>query len=414
MASLSVQLCAFTVAIAVVCKPFRSPKYEWSIDKLTDELQSSAFAADPNFRVDMLPLHQGLNIFKKSIESLEHVIISVSGNKDVFRTEAFMDLPAIRRESAIIFSSAGLDADRTRCVLISKIAETANFLLTRTFKENSTCTSISEIFGVLWVTQLDAKGVEPNKRRKLGADMGVKQMNYYGRQVYDFVSTIICAKNESPSVYIQAGAKYSASISKRDLKQVRSNLFEEEDNSEIENILSNPAVIESMRKFPRKYVKFTITEVELVLSLFDVIAHVRSENEGAVYRVDNTYTADITMRALCKHARYSELAVRTILRWNDNRDVVRKAAGKKISVQFEADVWGKLMICELEQKNVSCIKTLQYNLLLFCAVHNYVFFMFAGWRYRRESSSDTSKCGVHIWDNYRSGESGPGRGKMEG
>ena len=173
------ELCAFTVAIAVVCKPF----YQWSIDELTDELQSRAVAADPNFRVDMLPLHQGSNLLKKSIESLEHVIVTVSGNKDVFRTEAFLDLPAIRRGSAIIFSPARFDAEKSRDELVLEIAKTANFLLTRTYKVISRYTSISEIFGVQWLLQLDAKVDEPNKRRKLEADIGVKQMNNYGRQM---------------------------------------------------------------------------------------------------------------------------------------------------------------------------------------------------------------------------------------
>jgi hypothetical protein len=83
--SLSLDFCIFTVAITIVCMPFRSVNFQWSIDELTDELQSSTFAADPNFRVDILPLHQGLNIFKK-LEALEHVIVTVSGNKDVFCT----------------------------------------------------------------------------------------------------------------------------------------------------------------------------------------------------------------------------------------------------------------------------------------------------------------------------------------
>lgn len=359
MASLSVEFCAFTVAIAVVCKPIRKPKYQWSIDELTDALKSSAFAADPYFRVDILPLHQGLNIFKKPIESLQHTIVSECANKDVYRTEAFMDLPAIRRGSSIIFSSDGLIAARTRHELILEIAKTANFLLTRTFKVVSKYTSISEIFGVLWLIHLDAKDDDSNKRRKLGSAIGVKQMNIYGRQVYDFVSTSICAENESPSIYIRAGAKYSASRSEGDLKIVRNNLFDVEDVSDLETILSHPAVIESLGKFPRKYIKFSLTEIGLVISLFDVITHVRSEIEGHDYTIDHMHTAEITKRVLCKHARYSELVVSSIVRWSENRDVVRKTAGRKISVQFEADVWGKLMICELKQENVSFIKIQQ-------------------------------------------------------
>ena len=353
MASLSLEFCAFTVAIAIVCKPFRSVNFQWSIDQLTDELQGSTFAADPNFRVDMLPLHQGLNIFKKHIEALEHVIVTVSGNKDVFRTEAFMDLPANRRGSAIIFSSAELVAGRSRNEMILDIAKMANFFLTRSFKVVSKYTSISEIFGVLWLNQLDAKKEDSNKRRKLGSEIGEKQMLNYGRQVYDFVSTSICANDESPSIYIKAGARYSAGKSTGDLILVRQDLFGADDESQLETILCHHAVIETLDKFPRKYIKFSLTEIGLVISLFDVITHVKSEIEGEDYLIDHINTADIVKKVLSKHARYSELVVSSIVRWSDNRDVVRKTAGRKVSVQFEADVWGKLMICELEQKNVS-------------------------------------------------------------
>jgi hypothetical protein len=65
----------------------------------------------------MLPVHQGLNIFKKPIESLYHMIFSMS-SKDIDRTGASMDRNGLRRGSDIIFDSAGLVVERTREVLI--------------------------------------------------------------------------------------------------------------------------------------------------------------------------------------------------------------------------------------------------------------------------------------------------------
>ena len=35
---------------------------------------------------------------------------------------------------------------------------------------------------------------------------------------------------------------------------------------------------------------------------------------------------------------------------------MRKEVGRKINIEFKADVWGKLMICEFEKINVSYIK----------------------------------------------------------
>jgi hypothetical protein len=68
----------------------------------------------------MLSLHQGSNIFKKPIESLDHTIVFMRC-KDLDNTDALMDRNAIRRGSDIIFDSAGLVVERTREVLISEI-----------------------------------------------------------------------------------------------------------------------------------------------------------------------------------------------------------------------------------------------------------------------------------------------------
>jgi hypothetical protein len=108
MASLSIELCAFTVAIALDTKPIRAFNYQSSVVELTYELRSSNL----NFRVDMLPLHHGSNIFKKPIESLDDTIVSMS-SKGIDCTEYFVDRNDIRRGSDIIFDSAGLVVERT-------------------------------------------------------------------------------------------------------------------------------------------------------------------------------------------------------------------------------------------------------------------------------------------------------------
>jgi hypothetical protein len=45
----------------------------------------------------------------------------------------------------------------------------------------------------------------------------------------------------------------------------------------------------------------------------------------------------------------------SVVRWIKNRNSVKKETGKKINIEFEGDVWGRLMICEFEKINVSCI-----------------------------------------------------------
>jgi hypothetical protein len=104
--------------------------------------------------------------------------------------------------------------------MILDMAKTANFFLTSTFKVVSKYTSISEMFGVLRLNQLDAKKEDSNKE---DFEIGEKQTLYYGRQVCDFVSTSICANIESPSIYIKPGVRYSAGKSTGDLIEI--NLF---------------------------------------------------------------------------------------------------------------------------------------------------------------------------------------------
>ena len=315
------------------------------------------YCHDHNFHVNMAALHQGLAIFKKPIERLGHRIIPVSAHKDQFRTEAFMDLGPRTRGSELAYTVVDNNLTRTRDDFVTDIAKTANFLLSRTFQETSKYVSISEILGVLWLLSLSDSS-NSNKRRKAGDDLGEKQLFKYGNQVRELISTHICTENESPFVYINAAVQLSISKSESNLDAVRRNIFDEEsdDEDEVVQILSHPSVIDHLSDFPKRNIKFHSYEIDKIITLFDVIATVRAEIEGVEYEKNDSLTASITKRALKNYTHYSELVIPSIVRWSSSRDVVRKEVGRKINIEFEADVWGKLMICEFEKINVSCIK----------------------------------------------------------
>ena len=360
MVSLSVELCAFSVAIALVCRPSKPANHQWSIGSLSAELRMMDHYEDHNFRFDALALHQGLSIFKKTIEQFGCSVISIS-SKGEMRTEAFMDLAARSRGTDIKFGTNHLNGDKSRDYLVTEITSTANTLLIKTCKADSKYVSISEIYGLLWLNQLDVNNAksESFKRRKKGDEIGDRQMGRYAKEVYEFVSNSICAANESPTIYINAAIKESASRSAGALEAVRRKIFDDDDVDEtvtISQIINHPAVHQILGKFPNKNIRFKLHEIQLVISLFDAITAARSELEGEKYIANNIVTATHTKEILIKHARYSELVVETIVRWVVKRDVVKKTCGRKISVEFEADIWGNLMICEFEQKNVSIIK----------------------------------------------------------
>ena len=177
MTSLAVELCAYSVAIALVCRPSQPLNYQWSIDALTAELQTNNFDQDHNFRFDALALHHGLIIFKRPIEQLGCTIVGMN-IKGVMAMEAFMDLAARSRGADIIFLTENLNAEKSRDVLVTEITKLANRLLSITLKAASKYTSISEIHGVLWLNQLrDSEKVNVSlKRRKKGEEIGDRQM----------------------------------------------------------------------------------------------------------------------------------------------------------------------------------------------------------------------------------------------
>lgn len=177
MTSLAVELCAYSVAIALICRPNLPLNFQRSIDALTAQLQINDFDGDHNFQFDALALHQGLLMFRKTIEQLSCTIVSMNV-KGVTIMEAFMDLAAWSRRADIIFLTENSIALKSRDFLVIEISKLASRLLSSTIKAASKYVSISEIYGVLWLSQLrdSEKGNASNKRRKKGDEIGERQM----------------------------------------------------------------------------------------------------------------------------------------------------------------------------------------------------------------------------------------------
>ena len=238
--------------------------------------------------------------------------------------------------------------------------KTANVLLKRTFSITSKYSSISEICGDLWLAQLRESSVVTtgSKRRKLGDELGGRQLIRLGNQVREYITENICVENESPFSYITAAVKLSISKNIENLDSIRKSIFDDDILEEEEDsirILSHSSVVDGLLDFPKQYIKFSCHEKEKVISLFDVIAAARAEIDGEKYCTDDSFNAIITKKALSKRAHYSELLPTSIMRWSKNREDVKKETGRKISTDFEADIWGKLMICEFEKIIVSHI-----------------------------------------------------------
>ena len=163
-------------------RPNPTTSRQWSIGSLYDELKLFEHYENHNFRFNQLALHQGLSLFKKTIE-LYGCSVIILGAKVNECIKAFMDLPDKSRGAEIIFNTGPLCDHTSRDCLVTEILKTTNALLTRTCKAVSQYNSISQIYGVLWLDQMsDVEEVTShNKWRKKGIEIGYKQMDRYGK-----------------------------------------------------------------------------------------------------------------------------------------------------------------------------------------------------------------------------------------
>ena len=102
MESLSIELCAFTVAIAVERYPWTDvdARQQWSPERLSEEIANRPFGDDVNLNVNQEALHQGFFLFKKALKSLRHVMVIMGTKKGL---SSFLALPERSKGWNIIF-----------------------------------------------------------------------------------------------------------------------------------------------------------------------------------------------------------------------------------------------------------------------------------------------------------------------
>ena len=227
------------------------------------------------------------------------------------RTKELMDLAPRERGSDITFSKERSKTHRSCDNLVSDRHKTAKNLLKKVFNVEMRFVSISEVCWALWLAQLDEsmKSRDSNKRRKRGETIVDKQLGRYVVKVRDYIADNICAKDESPSIFICAALKQSGTRSAASLEDVRQSMFDDVEEEAETKIPSHPLVTECLEDSPNQNIKFNAHKIDLVISLFDAITKVRIELEGEKYIVDHSMTAPITKRSLQKRAHYSELVV---------------------------------------------------------------------------------------------------------
>ena len=101
-------------------------------------------------------------------------------------------------------------------------------------------------------------------------------------------------------------------------------------------------LIAALTALPTKYVVYNSDDMKKVLELFEVVKTIVSEkNSRGVLRK----SANLMVHILSENSCYSQLTGRTVLRWFQTRNNECEKPGRKIDENFEAEVWGKLMLC---------------------------------------------------------------------
>ena len=101
----------------------------------------------------------------------------------------------------------------------------------------------------------------------------------------------------------------------------------------------------ALSDLPVKNVIFDADDQKNVMLIYEVVKKVVEERD---YTNIIAVAADITEELLDNNKYYSTISARTIIRWSSVKNVNKKP-GRKVNNEFEADVWGNLMLCMFEK-----------------------------------------------------------------
>ena len=357
-----IDYCAFTLSIVLVWHPLNAPTRggQWSPGVLSAAMKQMQYGTEGNFVVNPLALHQSFHLFKKTIRSLGHELVQMGGQRNVAMIVEFMELPEVFNGWDIKF--AVIDRTYTELNEIEfKIQEMAARIVKRYCGRCLHFKSLTELGASIFQRQLPvARFVheEPgpssvSKRRKTSSELGEKQMSNHGKSIVNMIVEKICILDEPATPYLIAAMK-TRSLSS--LNSISKSLFGRDYSEDLSLMLQHftddTRVKESLQLLPKRNIIFEDAEKQHVNRIYHVINMIMKELPDD-HEIHKNYDAfEVTKKVLEKYPIYSELTESHIERWCQTRDNVKKKPGRKINSEFEAAIWGKLMICEYENVKV--------------------------------------------------------------
>lgn len=359
----AINYCALTLAVVLVWHPLRVPcGGKWSPEALSSEMKKLPYGEMGNFVVNPLALHQSFNLFKKLILKIfGHELILNGRRNNIAMISEFMGLPEVQNGWEIKFTMSERDYEDLR-VVEQMIGEKAKLLVRRHSKRELTFSSLTEFGASVFQRQLpvtreviipeEPGPTNTNKRRKTSDELGPKQLSNCGKDIMSMIVENICVRNEPATPYLIAAIKTQSLSSLDSISRSIFGTAIDKENKLLSSISDNPRVIDSVSLLPKRNIIFTEDEKVHVLRILDVIDSVMQELPPD-HEIRSEYTMfEVTKMVLKKHPVYSELIDGSIERWSENRKRIKNKPGRKINSDFEAAVWGKMMICEFEKIEV--------------------------------------------------------------
>ena len=121
---------------------------------------------------------------------------------------------------------------------------------------------------------------------------------------------------------------------------------DESDSDVVVDIEISNQIEEQMLLFPDKSIKYTVTEIESVVSLF---IRMKCLYESKGEKLKNNSITRRMKNLLSSRPGYSDISIRSIKYWYVNSEKERLKRGRKVEKSFEEEILGNLMICNFEE-----------------------------------------------------------------
>ena len=331
-----------------------------SAEELSVKMNNLPRGNTANFGVDSVALKHAMNIFSAGLRrrSVSRIVM--------FHREKslapFFSLEGHLRSTEVKFSSYFSPPTRDVIELLFAIREIRDDLLIRSNYPPSVHCSAAAVLGSLhfkpFKNSLNVETVIVKKRKS--PDKLSQRMIDINRN--KLINEVDNSFEEKHSIfYLESALKRAKKRRKKEVDEDNNNNAVDENgiiNDEFDHInhlavnemCNDVRVKDALSNLPAKNVKFDADDKKNVLLLYDVVKKIVEERD---YTNIVGVSADITEELLESKKYFSTISARAIILWSCAKieNTENKKPGRKVNSDFEADVWGNLMLCVLFEKN---------------------------------------------------------------